>query len=279
MKGKVVKILKSTFVLLFIISLVSPVKAVNSNKFDNVVDSFKNLNEFEQMKNVDVVKSLKDMIKDFESALKDEKLEDFQIVQYNEQIEYLENSITTIKNLKSLYSKFGDYNKLKQQLNSSKIDNNEIMASMLPGANSLVCGGYQLEANAIIAYFNTKGYKLSAELLTRSFNNTVNLSTYVPNTANTNQIKTTSWFIANKSKTLAGSGGFATGDLFYSIHLFNYSFWYEWGLKYMTIKDVYDFDLTNDLEGLTGLANNFMYGAQYNGCLVPFTTTIFLSTK
>lgn len=74
MKGKVVKILKSTFVLLFIISLVSPVKAVNSNKFDNVVDSFKNLNEFEQMKNVDVVKSLKDMIKDFESALKDEKL-------------------------------------------------------------------------------------------------------------------------------------------------------------------------------------------------------------
>lgn len=44
---------------------------MNSNKFDNVVDSLENLNEFEQTENVDVVKSLKDMIKDFESVLKD----------------------------------------------------------------------------------------------------------------------------------------------------------------------------------------------------------------
>lgn len=80
------KILKSAFVLLFFISLSSPVQAINDNKYDKVVDSFKILNEFEQRENVDVVKSLKDMIKDFEDALKDETLEDFQIVQYNEQI-------------------------------------------------------------------------------------------------------------------------------------------------------------------------------------------------
>lgn len=273
------KILKSSFVLLFFISLSSPVQAINDNKYDKVVDSFKILNEFEQRENVDVVKSLKDMIKDFEDALKDETLEDFQIVQYNEQIEYLNDNITTIKKLKSLYSKYGDYNKVKAQLNSSKNDNNDIIVNMLPGADSVVCGGYQLEANVIIAYFNSRGLKLAAELLTRSFNNTVNQSIYVPNTANTNQIKSTTWFTNNKTKTTSGSGSFTSGDLYYSIHKFDYSFSYEWGLKYMTISDLYNYEASAKAEGLAGLAINMMYGAQYYGCLVPFTTTILLPTN
>jgi len=273
------KILKSILVFLFLISLASPVKASNDNKYDKFVDSFKILNEFEHRENVDIIKNLKDMIKDFENALKDETLEDFQIVQYNDQIKYLKDNITTIKNLKSLYSEFGDYNKVKQHLNSNKNDNNDIIISMLPGADAVVCGGYQLEANVIISYFNLRGYKLSAELLARSFSNTVNQSIYVPNTANTNQIKSTTWFTNNKTKTASGSGEFTSGDLYYSIHYFNYSFRYEWGLKYMTISDLYDYHVSAKAEGLAGLANNMMYGAQYYGCLVPFTTTILLPTN
>lgn len=219
------------------------------------------------------------MIKDFEEALKDDNLHDFQIIQYNEQIKYLEGSITTIKNLKSQYNKYGNYEEMKQHFNSGKTNDIDIIVNMLPGSNSFVCDGYQLEANAIISYFNSKNYKLSAELLARAFNNTVYLSTYIPNTANTSQIKNTSWFNTAKTYTLPGTFEFTSDDLYYAIKKFSYSFWYEWGQKYMKITDDYDYHLSATAEGLAGLANNVMYGAQYYGCLVPFKTTIHLSTN
>lgn len=265
--------------MLMVLSLTSPVYAKNDKSYDVLVDSFENLVEFEKKENIDVVKNLKDMIKDFEEALKDDNLQDFQIIQYNEQIEYLESSITTIKNLKSQYNKYGNYEDMKQQLNSGKTNDTDIIVNMLPGSNSVVCGGYQLEANAIISYFYFLNYRLSAELLARAFNNTVYLSTYVPNTANTSQIKNTSWFKTAKTYTLPGSAAFSSGDLLTSIHNFNYSFWYEWGLKYMKITDNYDYHLVVDSIEIDDVANNAMYGAQYYGCLVPFKTTINLSTN
>lgn len=273
------KLIKVLFTMLMMLSLTSPVYAENDKNYDALVDSFENLVEFEKKENIDVVKSLKDMINDFEEALKDENLQDFQIIQYNEQIEYLESSITTIKNLKSQYNKYGNYEEMKQQFNSGKTNDIDIIVNMLPGSNSFVCDGYRLEANAIISYFNNQNYKLSAELLARAFNNTVYLSTYIPNTANTSQIKNTSWFKTAKTYTLPGSAAFSSGDLFYSIHNFDYSFWYEWGLKYMKITDNYDYHLSAAAEYPAGLANNVMYGAQYYGCLVPFKTTIHLSTN
>lgn len=63
--------------MLMVLSLTSPVYAKNDKIYDALVDSFESLVEFEKKENIDVVKNLKDMIKDFEEALKDDNLQDF----------------------------------------------------------------------------------------------------------------------------------------------------------------------------------------------------------
>lgn len=131
---------------------------------------------------------------------------------------------------------------------------------------------------AVIAYFNSNGYKLAAELLTHAEENTKLNSTYHPIYGSLVKKSATFKKIATGGK-IKGSDSFAkisgtvNQDLYYAIHAFDFTKTSTVSKK-VTIKDRYDFKKGDKYSGLAGLAIDTMYEAQEAGYLVPYYVII-----
>lgn len=136
---------------------------------------------------------------------------------------------------------------------------------------------YAVPIAAVIGYFSAEGYKLAAELLTHMNKNKSLDSTYTPTYGYLVKSSEVFQAIANGSKT-AGSAGFENNgttvdkDLYYAIHLFNYTKPSP-DSKTVQISDRYDY-ASGNYSGVAGVAINTMKAAQDAGVLIPFYTEI-----
>lgn len=138
---------------------------------------------------------------------------------------------------------------------------------------------YAIEVASVIAYFNLKGYNLSAELLTHMKSNTSLDSEYIPlyggNVCESSVFQT----IVDSQKT-GGKGVFPnTGnkndkDLYYAIHAFDFT---RLGMLTIVISDRYDFASDKEYTSIAGVAISKMYQAQQDGYLTPFLVKIYAS--
>ncbi len=193
----------------------------------------------------DVTSELNDMIADYTALMSDASEED--IIQ-------LTSLITTLKEVRDEYA-----------LYEAGISTYKFHAIYTPAVA------------AVIAYFNSNGYSLAAELLTHAKDNTKLNSNYYP--SNGQRVKQSPTFtsIANGKKT-SGSAAFEnTGntvqkDLFYAIHNFNWTK-SSASSKTVTIRDRYDY-APGDYSGIAGIAVDTMYKAQQAGVIVPYYVII-----
>lgn len=132
---------------------------------------------------------------------------------------------------------------------------------------------YSPAVTAVVAFFNMRGYKLSAELLTHAKDNTKLNSEYSP--TNGQRVKSSPTFtnIANGKKTsgsanFANSGTTAQKDLYYAIHAFSWTK-PSASSRTVTIRDRYDF-APGDYNGIAGIAIDTMYKAQQAGVIIPY---------
>lgn len=140
---------------------------------------------------------------------------------------------------------------------------------------------YTPAVGAVIAYFNSKHYKLSAELLTHAKENNVTDSYYDPVYKN---IITSSKIFKNIAlgKEINGTEIFPIDgdnidmDLGYAIHGFSY---YKSMPKTrtVTITDRYDFAKGDRYDGIAGTAVDTMYKAMKAGAIVPFKMAMSLT--
>lgn len=131
---------------------------------------------------------------------------------------------------------------------------------------------YTSAVATVTAYFNNKGYKLAAELLTHAKDNNDLDSIYEP--VNKDIMYQSSVFmgIVNGTSTYGISsfpdqGGTAERDLYNAIHSFYYST-SESG-RVVVIQDRYDF-AKSGYSSVAGIAVETMYAAQNAGVIVPF---------
>lgn len=131
---------------------------------------------------------------------------------------------------------------------------------------------YSPAVSAVIAYFNSKDYYLSAELLTHAKENEVLDSFYNP-VYKTLISQTTEYKRLYESGSRSGSSSFEkTGktvddDFYYAIHCFTY--YRDTNHHMFLIYDRYDYAVA-DYSSIQGVAVNTMYKAQEAGVIVPF---------
>lgn len=135
--------------------------------------------------------------------------------------------------------------------------------------------GYDAAATAILAWFNARGYKLSAELFAHAMGNKAKGSAFSP--TNGSRIRSSSVVTSiNKNRNASGSavfpnsGNTAQRDLYYAIHAFNWKT--ERGV--FTLTDMYDFGKDNNYPSVQGFAVQIAYSMQQSGYIVPFLTVI-----
>ncbi len=175
------------------------------------------------------------------------------------QLEQINNSLALISNL--------EY----QSLNK----NESVLPSTVIGVN---CNIHVTQAALIIAYFNSKGYSLAAELLNYAFINTSRRTVYNLSSTHVSKIYSTSWFATINGKyPVSGSNRFTSGDLYYAINKFNFGPNSSYG--YIDLTDIYDYSLDQSYPTIQGVAVNAMVWAQSVGCLVPYTVKATLKTK
>lgn len=137
--------------------------------------------------------------------------------------------------------------------------------------------------STIIAYFQGKNDVLAAELLTQmTFNEKLD-SNYSPHYGN-NIVRAFGSSVMTpivNAYASSGSSGFTTKnsceDLYYAIHLFNWTKRVQGTSKLITIRDRYDFSYNDHYSGIAGTAINFLAIAQGNGEILPFYTVIPLN--
>jgi hypothetical protein len=171
-----------------------------------------------------------------------------------EDIEKLQQLICTTQNLLSGYQNYANPN---------------ILRSFHPVHSPVVA--------AVVSWFNSNGYFMSAELLLHAESNTVLDSAYTPVNYTTSVLLNTSVVTQiRQSSQTSGSGEFTLNpipDFYYAIHYFNWTKVTNTNPKVLTISDRYDFQ-PGDYSGIAGAAINAMYLAQTEGYLTPFYTTI-----
>lgn len=150
-----------------------------------------------------------------------------------------------------------------------------------PSSRSLARGnlGYAASISAVIAYFNSKGYTLAAELLTQMKKNTSTSNIYTPiHGSNVRESKIFKEISAGSSTS--GSSAFPKSgntndlDLYYAIHGFSYTKQTPGSIT-VTILDYYDYsDENTHYTTIEGAAVDAMYKAQQAGYVVPYTVKI-----
>lgn len=249
---KAVRILSIIVATFFVVQPFSYAKAQTIYTEFEPVES-NQINAADTTSEFDVVKELYDQINRFEKMAED--------AGSVEEIQQLEELIVTTKLLINDYLAYSE--------------------ESYPAANYAARSNASLSASVstVVAYFNSQGYYLSAELLTHARNNTTINSNYTPSygyLCNGSPLLAQIW----KDSTTSGSGvfpksGTATAllDLYYAIHAFNYTKTISLSNSSLNVSDRYDY-ASGDYTGVAGVAVNTMYQAQQAGILVPYYVKI-----
>lgn len=138
---------------------------------------------------------------------------------------------------------------------------------------------YSPAVSAVVAYFNSQGYVLSAELLAHAKDNNVLDSAYTPSNGAL-MLQTSKYTELCSNGLTSGTANFVkTGttvddDFYYAIHACTYTKDAE--ANTITVTDRYDF-APNDWSDIQGVAVDMMYKAQEAGVIVPFQLSITVS--
>ncbi|MDE5549529.1 MAG: hypothetical protein K2J13_04690 [Clostridia bacterium] len=134
---------------------------------------------------------------------------------------------------------------------------------------------------AVIAYFNSNDYVLSAELLTHAKDNEILDSKHT--IENTSVIQSSDLFkeLANGEETYGESAFEKTGkteddDLYYAIHQFEFEKESEYSHS-IRIIDSYDYEERKKPDSIEEKAINQMYKAQQAGALIPFKISEYVT--
>lgn len=188
------------------------------------------------------------------------------------------NDTDVISELNEMKARVTDENQIEQleeMINEYEAYSNGTLAVPY-GSFHLV---YSPAVSAVVAYFNSNGYVLSAELLAHAKDNNVLDSAYVPsNGALMTQTAKYTELCANG--LTSGTANFTTtgatvdDDFYYAIHACSYTKDVE--ANTITVTDRYDF-APNDWSDIQGVAVDTMYKAQEAGVIVPFQLSITVS--
>lgn len=136
---------------------------------------------------------------------------------------------------------------------------------------------YENTVSAVVAFFYSNEYYLSAELLTHARYNRELHSLYTP--INLEYLRSASEFVSVCEKTdvdgtgrFAKSGGVKDMDLFYALHKFHYAKFQNG--EVVTLYDVYDFTFDGGFDFIDDVPIKVMYMAQERGVIVPFNVVI-----
>ncbi len=135
----------------------------------------------------------------------------------------------------------------------------------------------KLAVSSVLAYFNSQGYTLAAELLSHMDSNNDLDSIYEP--VNTSRIFESQVFtnIVNTSSH-SGTGSFDSGattaemDLYYAIHAFSYT--KSHSNRVIVINDRYDFENSDYPSTIGTIAVATMVTAQSYGIIVPYMINV-----
>ena len=230
-----------------IISLIVPVSIYAKNDLDSIETIERDLIKL----NTSVENELNKSINEYESILNNSSLTGNEIDKINELILSLKDQLQEYRLYKSL----------------SAHEIRAVSTVSLRGSAAVT---------AVIAWFNAKGYKLSAELLSYARRNDNVNAYYTPIYGSLVKKSSVYWKLLG-SNLNSGTGVFTKSgskeeiDLYYSIHKFK---WYKTGSGKLNISDVYDFDKNNNYDTIAGVAISEMYKAQENGIIVPFNVSI-----
>lgn len=137
---------------------------------------------------------------------------------------------------------------------------------------------YKAAVSTAVAYFNSKDYDLSAELLLHARDNGELDSIYVPEYGYLVAHSTVFQNIAygtsvSGSASFPNSGDYIDKDLYYSIHAFSYTK-PSADSTTVVLSDRYDFAEEDNISSVVDLAVDMMYKAQQAGVLTPFIVSI-----
>lgn len=235
-----------SLILIIIMGIIVFPKNVYANKetnnFSTVNNNIISIEKDLEKSNTTVVKELEESISYYRELLKNDNLTNDEIIRIN----------TLINNLKE---QIVDYKNYKLGISFRGTDDPVLSAAV----------------SSVIAWFNNRGYRLSAELLTHAKNNDVRNSLYIP--VNGGRVTYSSVYkTIAKSSANYGSSSFPKSgteievDLYYAIHGFD---WTKDTYGKITITDLYDF-APGQYKGIQGIAVDTMYMAQQKGVIVPF---------
>lgn len=138
---------------------------------------------------------------------------------------------------------------------------------------------YSPAVSVVVAYFNSQGYVLSAELLAHAKDNNVLDSAYTPSNGalmsqTTKYTELCSNGLTSGTANFVKTGTTVDDDFYYAIHACSYTKDAE--ANTITVTDRYDF-APNDWSDIQGVAVDMMYKAQEAGVIIPFQLSITVS--
>lgn len=247
-------LIKITINVLLVFSFIFPTKSmaketVTLSKLEITNELEKNINTIKldlAIQGNDVVSELNKQIQEFKEMLNEET-----------NIEEREKLIGLISTTEEMIREYQAYNS----------------GISIQGVDNPV---YTPAVATVVAWFNAKGYKLAAELLTQAKKNNKLYSIYYPKYGD--RVKKSQVFkdIKKNNKTKGSArfpnkGNTNDKDLYYAIHNFNY-------VKYpkiIHISDIYDYG-EGDYKSVAGVAIETMRRAQAAGVIVPYRVYIVI---
>lgn len=246
--------------LLFLIQFPSDVNA-NDDNVSNDEDIINYFQDYYSSNDIDVLVELNKMIQEYDK-----------ISQY-EEIDNRLKALDIISTLQHLRDNVSDY---FENMYNRETPSRILIPDPLIDPSDVVIA-------AIIVYFNTNGWNLSAELLSHAWSNTVIDSIYNPIHGNiisqSGQVQT----ISSNIGYITGSYYFTieeddtiSEDLYYSIRQCQYEkIYYDEDEITFHLRDRYDFSPQNNMyDSLFNFALGTMYNYQQSGILTPFITNI-----
>lgn len=188
---------------------------------------------------------------------------------------YIDELMTDFKNYKSLHTNkesriLGSFNNILKEPFRDQIQSKAFVGNIISKAGIA----------AVVAYFNSKKYVLSAELMSHYGENRDPTSSYSPSNAGVlkktvafAELKTLGGYALGSGRFAGGSGGRYDMDAHYAINKYNYE---KVGRK-IIISDKYDYTEKASYNTIAGVAINFMYELERRGLAVPYyvNTTLY----
>lgn len=196
-------------------------------------------------------------------------------IELENQVEFYEDLLLNeddVENQEKLRSLLNTSNDLLEFYKEYEIEKNNELFSIDPGRSAV-----KAAIAAIVAYFNTNGYFLAAELLLHAQDNTKEDSEYCPyfdshfrGSPVIRRIKRSS--SSRGSDEFPKDGTTEGNDLYYAIHYF------KWvkpdSSNRVTVIDRYDYQVA-DYDGIQNYAVDAMFWAQQFGYIVPFQVRVY----